>query len=114
MKEKLGPCIDKKCSKCCDPVKVHRFFPDEKIPRDSDGKPLWAKRRELLVPDSNPDGQKIETYDCKHFDPMTGKCQDYEHRPDICKNSGCVNPDSSEPEEEQFKKLADQKFIKVK
>jgi len=59
-------------------------------------------------------GQKIETYDCKNFDPETGKCKDHEGRPGICKRSGCVNPESSEPEEVQFKRLADKKYSVIK
>jgi len=43
-KERKGPCLDKKCSECCNPVKVGRFFPEDKIPKDKDGQPLWAKR----------------------------------------------------------------------
>ena len=82
------------------------------------GRDLFAKRKikkgELLVPDDNPDGQKIETYNCKNYDPETGKCQDYENRPDICKRSGCIDPSSEKSEEEQFKRLANQKFIKVR
>ena len=114
MKERIGPCIDKECSECCNPIKVNRFFPADKIPKDKEGTSLWTKKGELLVPDDNPDGQKIETYNCKNYDPETGKCQDYENRPDICKRSGCIDPSSEKSEEEQFKRLANQKFIKVR
>jgi len=114
IKERTGPCLEKNCSECCDPVKTKRFMPPEMMPKDKDGNDLWSKRKELLVPADNPDGEKIETYDCKNLDPKTGKCLDYENRPDICKKSGCVDPDSPESQETQFKRSSDRKFIKIK
>lgn len=41
MSEKFGPCLDKKCSWCCDPVKVPKSFPDERIPVNGDGEKIW-------------------------------------------------------------------------
>lgn len=111
--KKIGPCLEKKCSDCCDPVKMPRFMPEEKIPKDAEGKPLWTKRRELLVPEDQ-ERTKLETYDCKNFDPETGKCKDYENRPEICKNSGCVNPESEESVEEQHRKMKETKFMKIR
>jgi len=113
MKENFGPCVEKNCSACCNPVKVARFFPKEKIPKDADGNGLWQKREELLIPQDQPEETKLETYDCKNFDQINGLCKDYENRPNICKKAGCVDKDSSESEEEQFKKLSGQKFIKI-
>lgn len=113
IKEKHGPCLDKNCSQCCNPVKMKRFMPPELVPKDKDGNDLWKKKEELLVPTDNPE-DKLETYDCKNFDSETGKCLDYENRPDICKRSGCVDPDSTESESEQFKKASDKKFFKIK
>ena len=113
IKEKHGPCTDKNCSECCNPVKTKRFMPPELIPKDKDGNDLWKKRRELLVPVDNPE-EKLETYDCKNFDRKTGKCLDYENRPNICRGSGCIDPDSSESKENQFKKLSEKKFFKIK
>ena len=57
---------------------------------------------------------KLETYDCKNFDSASGLCKDYKNRPDICKNSGCINPNSSESIDEQFEKMKDKEFIKIK
>ncbi|MCX6731833.1 MAG: YkgJ family cysteine cluster protein [Candidatus Parcubacteria bacterium] len=114
MKEKIGPCIDKNCSICCNPVKVRRFFPKEMIPGDTKGNKLWQKRRELLIPESQSEEVKIETYDCKNFDQKTGLCKDYEHRPDIRRKSGCVDINSSVPANEQFKKIQKRKFITIK
>ncbi len=113
MKERFGPCVDKNCSTCCDPVKVARFFPKEKIPKDADGNDLWQKREELLIPQDQPEETKLETYDCKNFNPKSGLCKDYENRPDICRKAGCIDKDSAESEEYQFKKLSEQKFIKI-
>lgn len=113
IKERTGPCLDKNCSECCDPVKTRRFMPPEIIPKDKVGDNLWKKREELLIPTDNLE-EKLETYDCKNFDPRTGKCLDYENRPDICKGSGCIDPNSTESKEAQFRILSEKKFIKIK
>ena len=47
---KFGPCVDKNCSYCCDPVKVSRFFPDDKIPTDLNGEKIWKERDEMYIP----------------------------------------------------------------
>ncbi|MEK7635081.1 MAG: YkgJ family cysteine cluster protein [Patescibacteria group bacterium] len=94
-------------------MKVARFFPEENIPKDADGNNLWEKREGLLIPENQPQEIKLETYDCKNFDVEKGLCKNYENRPDICRNSGCVDKSSPESEEEQFKKLSEQKFIKI-
>ncbi|MFH0804557.1 MAG: YkgJ family cysteine cluster protein [Candidatus Zambryskibacteria bacterium] len=113
MGEKFGPCLEKNCSVCCNPVKIARFLPEEEIPKGTDGNNLWQKRKELLMPDNKPGEIKLETYDCKNFNHENGLCRDYENRPDICRGSGCVDPNIKESEEEQFKKLSEQKFIKI-
>ena len=88
-------------------------MPDGKTPKDAEGKPLWTKRHEILMPEDR-ERTKLETYDCKNFDPNTGKCLDYENRPEICKDSGCVDPVSSEPAEEQHRRMKEKKFIKIR
>ena len=50
MENKPGPCLEKSCSFCCNPVKVARFFPEKRIPVDKNGKKIWEKREELLIP----------------------------------------------------------------
>lgn len=113
MKEKHGPCIDKNCSWCCNPVKVRAGFPESKIPKNKSGEPIWHKRAEILVPEEHPDTVRLETYDCDHLDHETGRCKEYEDRPEICKSSGCVDETSSESEGEQYKKTVEQKFLKI-
>ena len=108
--EHRSPCLDKNCSWCCDPVKIPRFELDQ-IPKDREGKNLWTKRPELLVPEDSE--QRLETYDCKNHNPETGKCMDYENRPDICKNTHCVNPNSPESADAQHQKLTGRKFSKI-
>jgi Fe-S-cluster containining protein len=114
MKEKFGPCIEKNCSVCCNPVKVARFFPEEKIPKDADGNNLWQKRNELLIPQNQSTEDRLEAYDCKNFNTKSGLCNDYENRPSICRNTGCIDPNSTEPNEEQFKKAQGKDFVKIK
>lgn len=111
--KRTGPCLEKNCSECCNPVKIPRFMPEDKIPKDAEGGSLWTKRQEILVPEDQV-SVKLETYDCKNFDSETGKCKDYEHRPEICKNSGCIDPESQESVDEQHCKLKGKKFLKIK
>ena len=110
--ERSGPCLDKNCAECCKPVKVRRFGLDA-LPVDAGGNPIWKKRPELLIPEDADGHTKLEAYDCKHLDQATGRCLDYEHRPEICKNSGCVDPASSEPADEQHRTFKEKKFIKI-
>jgi len=62
----------------------------------------------------NRKGKRSERWYPIYFDPKTGKCLDYENRPNICRGSGCIDPDSSESKENQFKKLSEKKFFKIK
>ena len=87
MENKFAPCTEKKCSVCCDPVKVARFFPDDKIPLDSNGEKIWVQRKGLLAPFSHIDTERLKTFDCKKFDKATGRCVEYDSRPDICRNT---------------------------
>ncbi len=113
IKHKEGPCLDKKCSWCCDPIRVKRSFPNDKIPRDKDGKKIWIDREEIQIPESHPDTVKLKTFDCVNLDNETGECKDYQHRPEICKNSGCINEASSESIDQQHKKTINEKFISI-
>ena len=110
MVEKTGPCIEKNCSECCDPIKVPRPFPAEEVPKDSEGNQLWTKRDTTLRPEDQ-EHMKLDAYDCKNFDPSTGKCKDYENRPDICKNSGCVDSSSPMSAEEQYQEMKKKKIL---
>ena len=109
---KLGPCTDKNCSWCCDPVKVHQFFPDEKIPVNAKGEKIWKERNELLIPE-NSETMRLKTLDCINLDKETGLCKDYENRPEICKDTSCIDPNSKESVDEQHAKQTGEKFIKL-
>lgn len=109
-----GPCIKKKCSFCCNPVKVDRFFPDDKIPVNKHGKKIWKERQEILIPKSEIDITKLKSYDCINFDKLTGKCLDYDNRPIICRRVSCIDKDSTESVDEQHKRITKEKFISIK
>lgn len=109
-----GPCLEKKCSFCCDPVKVERFFPEDEIPVDENGEKIWKERKEILIPEDEIDITRLKTYDCKKFDKEHSKCSDYEKRPSICKRASCVKQDSEESIDEQHKKMTKRKFIVIK
>ncbi|MCX6743558.1 MAG: YkgJ family cysteine cluster protein [Candidatus Parcubacteria bacterium] len=81
-------CINKKCSECCDPIKVSRFFSEDKIPINEKGEKIWEYRG-LLASAEVPDGIKLKAYKCKNFDKETGLCKDYEKRPKICRETIC-------------------------
>jgi len=99
MKENFRPCLDKKYSDCCDPVKVSRFFPEDKVPVNEKGEKLWEYQG-LLTSAEIPDGMKLKAYKCKSFDKETGLCRDYKKRPQICKDTVC--------DEEKFQKSGDE------
>jgi Fe-S-cluster containining protein len=91
MKEKFGPCLEKKCSWCCNPVKVDRLFSENKIPANKEGKLLWKSRYEILAPRDEIEIKKLKTYDCINYNKIDGRCKDYKNRPDICKNTSCID-----------------------
>ncbi|KKR07358.1 MAG: hypothetical protein UT32_C0012G0021 [Parcubacteria group bacterium GW2011_GWC2_39_14] len=106
--------LDKKCSSCCSPVKVHRSFPDEKIPVDVNGEKIWTDRGEIMIPIKHIDTVRLRTFDCKKLDQQTGQCQDYENRPDICKNTSCFDEAHPSSIDEQHREFVDEKFITTK
>ncbi len=111
MSNKHGPCLEKNCSWCCKPVKVPANFPDEKIPKDKEGKKIWKDRDELIVPASAFDRVRLKTFDCDLLDSETGKCTDYENRPEICRNTSCLDDTSSKSVDEQHKDTIDEEFL---
>ena len=48
-----------------------------------------------------------------NFDKETRLCKDYENRPNICRNTSCIN-NSEKSIDEQYSELVDTKFIKIK
>jgi len=111
--EKFGPCDEKNCSRCCNPVKVPTSFPDEKIPVDNKGEKIWENTGKILIPKKHTDTTRLNTYECKNYDKKTGKCLDYENRPDICRNTSCVDEHSEKNIDEQYKKTMNEKFIEI-
>lgn len=109
--EKHAPCLDKNCGYCCDPVKVNIKNSGE-LPKDKNGKDIFIPRNEILTPESRIDTDRVKTFDCKNFDPITKRCLDHENRPDMCRSATCI----SDPEgniDEQHKKVVSENFIKI-
>ena len=108
-----GPCIEKDCSSCCNPVKISSrdILNGRILSKKSDGTGLWIKRNEVLVTESRPES-KINTFDCVNFDKISGRCLDYDNRPNKCKSSSCLNVGTGN-DDEKFKCVTDQKFIKI-
>lgn len=113
-----GPCLEKGCAWCCDPVKIglrKRADPSViKIPKNEKGEEIWKKKDEILVPEKHPETERVHTYDCINFDEKTGLCKDYENRPDICRGTSCIDEKSEKSIDEQHKELSETKFFKIK
>lgn len=114
MSEKFSPCLEKDCSFCCNPVKVKSGFPEDKIPIDENGEKIWNRRDEIYVPETETEKIRLETFDCVKYDKETGKCMVYEKRPDICRQTSCVQEDSEKTVDEQHKRTLEEKFIVTK
>ena len=73
-----APCLDKKCSFCCDPVKMNQKVMRSgfDLPKDNDGNPLWKATGEVLIPEERADTDRVITYECINFNKDTGKCMD--------------------------------------
>lgn len=113
-KNNPGPCIEKKCSFCCNPVKVARFFPEDEIPTNEEGEKIWKERPELLIPEDEIDRTRLKSYDCINLNKSTGECRDYVKRPPVCKRASCIKQNSEESIDEQHRKMAKRKFIVIK
>ncbi len=107
------PCIEKNCSWCCNPVKIIKFTLKE-LPKDKYGKDLRTLIEEERIPKDKPDGVRLQIYECLLLDKNTELCKDYKNRPEICKNSSCINKDSNKSKEEQHKASINSKFYKNK
>ena len=112
-----APCEDKNCSFCCNPVKIHqrRIINGLELPKDKEGKELWIKRDEIFVPEDSHDYKhdRYLTFDCINFDKETGKCLDYGNRPDVCKNTTCINSEKGDLDK-QHKEFSEINFMKIK
>lgn len=110
-------CLEKECSKCCNPVKIWRkknVANRIEIPKDTEGKDLWVATGEEWAPLESVDTDRVDIYNCKNFDEKTGLCKDYENRPEICKTTNCVKKDSELSAEEQYQQAQNQKYIVTK
>lgn len=110
------PCLAKGCSQCCDPVRVHVDFPERLIPTDEEGERLWIDENETVIPMSSIEiGRPIElkTFRCLRFDSATGRCKDYESRPEICRKTSCMNSDSDQKLDQEHERVLRETFIKV-
>lgn len=112
---KHAPCTDKNCSICCNPVKVNQkaIINGLELPKDKYGNNLWKDRGEILAPEDKIEKVRVITFDCVNYDNVTGKCLDYENRPDICRGTTCIK-DKNGDIEEQYKRETEVKFIKLK
>ena len=117
MKNKKGPCLEKKCSWCCDPVKIgfsKRQGFDDSILDKENLRDIWEDTGEILVPEENIDTDRIKTFKCVNYDKESGKCKDYERRPNICRNTSCVDTKSDKSVDEQHGDMINSKFFKIK
>lgn len=104
MEEKFGPCLEKKCSWCCNPVKMDRSFSNSDIPLNKKGDKIWIEREGLLVAEENIDGRKLKAFDCINYNPETGLCNDYKNRPEVCKNTTCIQNPENNPEDQHLRR----------
>lgn len=111
--EKGDICLKHGCSFCCNPVKMRRGFSleEEKLKKTP-----FKFKNEMLVSEDHPDTVKVEGYECDFFDRESGKCLEYEGRPDICKKTSCqaFETENESEQREIIKKINQEKFIKIK
>ncbi|MBI5254767.1 YkgJ family cysteine cluster protein [Candidatus Falkowbacteria bacterium] len=109
MNKNENPCFHNECGRfCCKPVKVRAFTQlDEKAKEK-------FKHIGRFARESCPDSYKLDFYSCKEFDEQTGKCKDYENRPDLCKNTKCGLFDcKNEEERKRLLKGHREKFYEI-
>lgn len=100
-----APCKERWCSFCCDPAWiVWRYSPDVSKITDTTWKQIW-KYIWMRPSKKNPDTQKIWLYECLLFDKTMGKCKAYEQRPDICRNTSCINSESDKSIDDQYEEF---------
>lgn len=78
-------CLKHGCSDCCSPVKLRGYAV---IELEKIGKP-FVDMREIHIPESRPDTVRLRTFKCLNFNDKTGRCLDYDNRPEICRNTKC-------------------------
>lgn len=118
IENKHGPCKEKWCARCCDPVKISfkKGYDPSKIPvpKDSDGNPLRIAKDEIWAPEIDIDTKRVQIYDCLLYDKDNKNCKDYENRPKICRNTSYIDNESKESIDKQHKETIKTIFIKMK
>ena len=109
--EKENPCLKHNCNACCNPVKLKEGFKDHK--KDEFDKLPFKDRGGILIPKEERGPIKLESYDCTNLNKETGKCNDYENRPQICKNTKCRAFDTKDEKEQKeiIDDIKSQEFI---
>lgn len=117
-RNKHWACEEKKCWWCCDPIKIsfRKWYDPSRIiiPKDKDNNPLWIAKEEIRVPETDIDTRRIQIYECLLYDKDKKICKEYENRPDICRNTSCIDEFLDITIDEQHKKLIETNFIKIK
>jgi Fe-S-cluster containining protein len=108
---KHGPCEEKNCGYCCDPVRVDTRNLGEP-PLDKLGRKIFTSRGEILRPKENPE-ITIKTFNCVNYDSVLKKCLDHENRPDMCRNSSCIEDQKGDIDKQHDKATSPNKFIKI-
>ncbi|MFH1142582.1 MAG: YkgJ family cysteine cluster protein [Candidatus Uhrbacteria bacterium] len=111
MSDKEKVCLNHMCSECCNPVKMKQGF------KAHQGTKLnelpFEERDDLLIPETEIDTTRLESFDCKLFDEKTGQCKDYKNRPKICRQTECkaFETNNEQEQKEIIAKIKNEKFI---
>lgn len=84
------------------------------MPKDKDGNPLRIAKDELRAPEIDIDTKRIQIYECLLYDKDKKICSDHENRPNICRNTSCVDKDSDATIDKQHERYTKINFIKMK
>lgn len=114
----LWPCQEKQCWRCCDPVKIPfrrgaSLFGFD-IPKDKEWNPIRIPLHEIRAPENNIDTVRLAIFQCLFYDKESKLCTSYEKRPDICRNTSCIDTCSRKSIEDQHKEIIKTSFIKMK
>lgn len=103
-------CLFYKCCNCCNPVKI-----DAKKMLSGENEYFFINLEEMLISEEHPDTVKLKTYQCINFNSKTGLCNDYENRPDICRNTKCLAFRTTDPkrQSEIIDKIKSEKFLRI-
>lgn len=102
-------CLFHKCCSCCNPVKINAKM------LIGTSEYLFIDLEKMFVPAEHPDTIKLKIYRCINFNSKTGLCNDYENRPDICKNTQCSVFNTADPKKQSeiIEKIKSEKFLRI-